>query len=171
MSTTSLAELTKSDVMGDDRRVGATNETVSTHLNLDPTDGTKTRAVIAPELETLRRPLSSFTMTDIVAGADQPPNRARELRVSQAGFTEEVRWITASPVYDSDMTSDATCYQRRPLYFEDKSLERCWYQDGWFRGGIWTNPRSAIKFTADTVLWPYRMIRQHPGQLTSHSAK
>lgn len=54
------------------------------------------------------------------------------------------------------------CY--RPLYFEDVNLERYGYS--W---GIWQPAVSTVKFYANAVLLPYRMITQPPCKCTYHA--
>jgi hypothetical protein len=101
------------------------------------------------------RPISQVTIDTQAA----PPSRGSTIDVPETlpaqsmDYTMGERFWSPSTYY---WQVPDTC--RRPLYFEDRCLERCGCNRGyWFQPSV-----SAVKFVWDTAVWPVRMYRLHP---------
>ncbi|MEM7316417.1 MAG: hypothetical protein AAF497_25060 [Planctomycetota bacterium] len=53
-------------------------------------------------------------------------------------------------------------FKHRPLYYQQRNLERCGIGCGYF-----TNVVSGAKFVADTIVLPYRMGKTYPNRLVA----
>ncbi|MEO1529149.1 MAG: hypothetical protein AAFX06_27325, partial [Planctomycetota bacterium] len=122
------------------------------------------------QLARLRTPISNVRVSGLSSTAEQPPNRAKESRVSQQGFTASRR-ITGTEHYGEDLPRTTTPYLRRHLYFEDAPLERLGESGGNLPPGWWTNTRSFGKFAANTLRFPLRAWIDRPDELVTRQAK
>ncbi len=101
----------------------------------------------------LRKPLSEIRLTNAAGSGRTPENLASEVGESD----QEAILVTASgtPVIGPDRYSINFNY--RPLYYEQRNLERCGQSFGYFQNAV-----SGFQFLGNTMMLPYHMGQKRP---------
>ena len=103
-------------------------------------------------LDALKRPLSTVRITATSGGENVPPSRAPDVLGDQP--TVHISSTDAAPP-TFDRYTLRFCH--RPLYFEERNLERCGKTYG-----CATNAVSGFYFLTNTAMLPYRIASQRP---------
>jgi hypothetical protein len=103
-------------------------------------------------LDALKKPLSTVRITATSGGENVPLSRAPDVLGNQPAVHISST-DAASPTFDRYTLR----FCHRPLYFEERNLERCGKTYG-----CATNAVSGVYFLTNTALIPYRIATQRP---------
>ncbi|MFK8111443.1 MAG: hypothetical protein AB8B91_04560 [Rubripirellula sp.] len=106
-------------------------------------------------LQRLRKPIGQIHLTSTRQndeGAGVPENKA-------SGYFSETPLVMISAIGNGPQLPQRYTigFSHRPLYYEQRNLERCGKGRGYFQNAI-----SGIQFLANTMCLPYHMGRQRP---------
>lgn len=155
---TELEEDEPTDLLRSDTDVEADNlnpedvETTFDEADEDDADAEKKRAESTQmQLIELNKPVTAITL-GVGSDADAPADKAAQF--SEAKSLLLISSLGAAPPVSQRYTVG---FRHRPLYFEEKNLERCGKSFGVFQNAV-----SGIRFLANTMCLPYRMGEQRP---------
>jgi hypothetical protein len=103
-------------------------------------------------LDALKKPLSSVRITATSGGEKVPPSRAPDILGDQPAVH-----ITSTDAAPPTFDRYTLRFCHRPLYFEERNLERCGKTYG-----CATNAVSGFYFLTNTAMLPYRIASQRP---------
>jgi len=112
---------------------------------------------VAARLSQLHRPMTKI-LVESNSVIDAPPNLARSLM--QTGETILISDQVGSPFLPDRYT---TCFQHRPLYFQELNLERCGATYGCAQNVV-----SAAYFIGNSAILPYRMALDRADECVNH---
>lgn len=120
-------------------------------------DDTKPADRVAARLAQLHKPMTKINV-EANSAIDAPPNLAKPLMESgnPIVITNDVGSIFLPDRY-------TTCFQHRPLYFQELNLERCGASYGCAQNAV-----SAAYFIGNSAILPFRMALDRADECVNH---